>query len=160
MSVRCPEMGTTGGLYAAYGPSMDPELMLDRCPHSPFAGTGWVPGWRLTFGGWHRGLGSPIATVVQDPSSTVFVALYELAPSDHEELDRWEAADTGLSAKIRLRVSTLDGEVVPFVYVLTDYEGGLPTARYLAMLSDAAEKAGAPETYVAELRGRPCLSQE
>jgi len=34
-------------LYAAYGSNMDPAHMLQRCPSSPVAGTGWLPGWRL-----------------------------------------------------------------------------------------------------------------
>jgi hypothetical protein len=44
-------MSGSGGRYAAYGSNMDPEQMLERCPHSPVAGTGWLSGWRLTFGG-------------------------------------------------------------------------------------------------------------
>jgi AIG2-like family len=55
-------------------------------------------------------------------------------------------------------VSTLDGEVLAGVYVLNAYEGGLPSARYLGLLADAADKAGAPDEYVAELRSRPCRS--
>jgi AIG2-like family len=42
--------------------------------------------------------------------------------------------------------------------VLNDYEGGLPSARYLGIMADAAEMAGAPEDYVAALRRRPCTS--
>ena len=38
-------------LYAAYGSNMDPAQMLQRCPHSPQRGTGWLEGWRLSFGG-------------------------------------------------------------------------------------------------------------
>ena len=38
-------------LYAAYGSNLDPAQMHQRCPHSPVAGTGWLEGWRLTFGG-------------------------------------------------------------------------------------------------------------
>ena len=38
------------GLYAAYGSNMDPAQMLRRCPSSPHTGTGWIQGWRLTFG--------------------------------------------------------------------------------------------------------------
>ena len=38
-------------LYAAYGSNMDPDQMKERAPHSPMAGTGWLMGWRLTFGG-------------------------------------------------------------------------------------------------------------
>jgi AIG2-like family len=130
---------------------MDPELMLERCPHSPLAGTGWVNGWRLTFAGARS-----VATIVPDHLDSVFVALYELSPHDRDELDRWEAADTGLADSIRLRVLTLDGDVVAWAYVSTDYEGGLPTQRYLDRLAEAAAQAGAPEDYVQRLRARPC----
>jgi hypothetical protein len=53
-------------------------------------------------------------------------------------------------------VQTLDGPVLAWLYVLDAYEGGLPSARYLGVIADAAEAAGAPEDYVAELRSRPC----
>ena len=76
-------------LYAAYGSNMHPEQMLQRAPHSPMAGTGWLHGWRLTFGG----------------------------------------EDIG-------------------------WEGGLPSARYIGVMADAAEIAGAPDEYVHNLRTR------
>ncbi|MDT7546245.1 MAG: hypothetical protein QOE99_2355, partial [Actinomycetota bacterium] len=72
--------------------------------------------------------------------------------------DAWEGADTGLYRKIKVRVHTLDGDPLAWVYVLDGYEGGLPSARYLGVLADAAEAAGAPSDYVAELRSRPCSS--
>ncbi|MDT7670903.1 MAG: hypothetical protein QOC74_3686, partial [Pseudonocardiales bacterium] len=34
-------------------------------------------------------------------------------------------------------------------------EGGLPSARYLGVMADAAEQAGAPDDYVQALRTRP-----
>jgi hypothetical protein len=40
--------------------------------------------------------------------------------------------------------------------VLNAYEGGLPGARYLGLMADAAEAAGAPGDYVTALRQRPC----
>ncbi len=125
---------------------MDPEQMLERCPHSPAAGTGWLNGWRL------------LITIVEDPDSAVFVALYDVSPADYELLDRWESAESGLYRKIHVRVSTLDGELLAAVYVLNAYEGGLPSARYLGLIAEAADKAGAPDEYVAELRSRPCRS--
>ncbi|HUR01160.1 MAG TPA: gamma-glutamylcyclotransferase, partial [Nonomuraea sp.] len=67
-------------------------------------------------------------------------------------------ADTGLYRKLRVRVHTLNGEPLAWVYVLDGYEGGLPSARYLGVLAVAAEAAGAPDDYVKELRGRPCRS--
>ena len=55
-------------------------------------------------------------------------------------------------------METLDGDVLAWLYVLNAYEGGLPSARYLGIMADAAEKAGAPADYVADLRGRPSVS--
>ena len=103
-------MGLSGGLYAAYGSNMDPEQMLERCPHSPAAGTGWLNGWRLTFGGEEHGWDGALPMVVPDKDSQVFVALYDVSPHDMRTLDYWEGADTGLYNKIRLRISTLEGE--------------------------------------------------
>jgi gamma-glutamylcyclotransferase (GGCT)/AIG2-like uncharacterized protein YtfP len=151
-------MSSIGGLYAAYGSNMHPEQMLERCPHSPAAGTGWLMGWRLTFGGEENGWDGALAMIVPDADSSVFVALYDVSPHDHEVLDYWESANTGLYNKIKLRIVTLDGEQLAWVYLLDGYEGGLPSARYLGLIAEAAEAAGAPDDYVADLRARPCHS--
>lgn len=145
-------------LYAAYGSNMDPAQMAKRCPHSPQRGTGWLEGWRLTFGGEDRGWEGALATVVEDVLSSVFVMLYDVPPGDEATLDHWEGSDLGLYAKVRVRVSTLEGDVTAWLYVLDDYEGGLPSARYLGIIADAAELAGAPTDYVEDLRERPCRS--
>ena len=81
-----------------------------------------------------------------------------MSPQDLHALDVWEGADTGLYERIRLRVSTLDEDVLAWVYVLNGYEGGLPSARAIGLIADAAEAAGAPDEYVADLRARPCRS--
>jgi len=145
-------------LYAAYGSNMDPEQMLERAPASPVWGTGWLVGWRLTFGGEDLGWEGALATVVEEPGSQVFVMLYDLGHADEAALDRWEGGDLGLYVKLRVRVATLEGEQVAWIYVLDGYEGGLPGARYLGIMADAAETAGAPADYVADLRSRPCRS--
>ena len=132
--------------------------MAQRAPHSPLRGTGWLDGWRLTFGGEDRGWEGPLATVVEHELSQVFVALYDVTDADAVQMDRWEAADLALFRKLRVRVHTLDGDVLAWLYVLNDYEGGLPSARYLGVMADAAEQAGAPDDYVRELRDRPCTS--
>lgn len=143
-------------LYAAYGSNLDPELMRLRCPHSPVHGSGWLPGWRLTFGGEHLGWEGALATVVEAPGSTVFVMLYDVTAQDAAQLDAWEGAELGLYTRLRVRVATLDGTVLAWTYVLDAYEGGLPNARYLGLIADAAAAAGAPDDYVTELRTRPC----
>jgi hypothetical protein len=145
-------------LYAAYGSNMDPRRMLERCPHSPLRSTGWLIGWRLTFGGEEHGWDGALATVVEDPLEQVFVALYDVTDEDEAGLDALEQADTGLYHKTRIRVSTLLGEQLAWTYVLDAYEGGLPSAGTVGILADAAEAAGAPDDYVAALRARPCRS--
>ena len=77
-------------LYAAYGSNMDPEQMLLRCPHSPQRGTGWLEGWRLTFGGEDIGWDGALTTVVEAPNYRVFVVLYDMFETDEKELDKWD----------------------------------------------------------------------
>ena len=132
--------------------------MAERCPHSPQQGTGWLEGWRLTFGGEDIGWEGPLATVVEDVAERVFVVLYEISHLDERSLDRWDGVTLGYFRKTRVRVETLDGDAPAWLYVLNAYEGGLPSERYLGMLADAAEKAGAPADYVDDLRGRPSIS--
>ena len=145
-------------LYAAYGPNMDPRKMSARCPHSPFQGTGWLLGYRLTFGGEEFGWDGALATVVEDHLDQVFVAVYDVTDEDAAVLDDWESVSTGLYLKTRVRVATMLGEQLAWTYVLDAYEGGLPSASYLGILAAAAEAADAPADYVAALRARPCRS--
>ncbi|EOM75432.1 gamma-glutamylcyclotransferase [Rhodococcus rhodnii] len=143
-------------IYAAYGSNMDPEQMMQRCPHSPMAGTGWLHGWRLTFSGGDIGWEGALATVVEDrhDDARVFVVLYDVPEEDERSLDRWEGSELGIHRKIRVRIDTESGAVLAWLYVMDAYEGGLPSARYLGVVADAAEVAGAPDDYVRELRTR------
>jgi hypothetical protein len=129
-----------------------------RCPHSPLHTTGWLLGWRLTFGGEDHGWDGALATIVEDPLEQVFVAVYDVTDEDASRLDGWESADSGLYRRTRVRVDTLAGELVAWTYVLDAYEGGLPSAMYLGTIADAAEAADAPDDYVRSLRERPCRS--
>lgn len=149
-------------LYAAYGSNLDPAQMAGRCPHSPLRWTGWIPGWRLTFGG--EGWDGALPTLVEETDAEqsdahVYVAVYDVTSADESTLDEWESADAqGLYNKVRVRVETLDGIKTAWVYVLDDFEGGMPSARTLGILADSAQSAGAPEDYLTELRARPCRS--
>jgi len=132
--------------------------MSERCPHSPLRSTGWLTGWRLTFGGEDLGWDGALATIVQDPFEQVFVALYDVTDDDMAVLDNLESADSGLYRKTRVRVATMTGSHLAWTYVLDAYEGGLPSASTIGILADAAEAADAPADYVAGLRARPCRS--
>jgi gamma-glutamylcyclotransferase (GGCT)/AIG2-like uncharacterized protein YtfP len=145
-------------MYAAYGSNMNPAQMAARCPHSPQRGTGWLEGWRLTFGGEDLSWESALGTVVEDADERVFVVLYDLSEADEAALDSWDGVTLGYYRKLKVRVATLDGDVLAWLYVVNAYEGGLPSAMYLATMAEAAEAAGAPADYVSELRARPCSS--
>ncbi|HEX4060111.1 MAG TPA: gamma-glutamylcyclotransferase [Streptosporangiaceae bacterium] len=145
-------------LYAAYGSNMDSAQMSERCPHSPQHGSGWLEGWRLTFGGSDLGWEGALATIVEDDDERVFVVLYDLSDTDEAALDHWDGFTLDYYRKLRVRVHTLDGEALAWLYVLNGYEGGLPSARYIGIMADAAEKASAPADYVSWLRARPCRS--
>lgn len=145
-------------IYAAYASSLDPAQMARRAPHSPSRGTGWLHGWRLTFGGEDRGWDGALATVVEDPTSAVYVALYDVTEPDAASLHEWEGVSIDLYRTLRVRVATLDGDVLAWLFVLDAYEGGLPSAAYVGLIAEAAQSAGAPDDYVASLRALPCRS--
>ena len=105
-------------LYAAYGSNMDPAQMVKRCPHSPQRGTGWLEGWRLTFGGEDVSWEGARATVVEDAAQRVFVVLYDVPETDEQALDRWDGATLDYYRKLRVRVQTLDSDVLAWLYVL------------------------------------------
>jgi gamma-glutamylcyclotransferase (GGCT)/AIG2-like uncharacterized protein YtfP len=127
--------------------------MLQRAPHSPHLGTGWLRGWRLTFGGEEIGWEGAVATLAEDPSASVFVAIYDLTRQDESALDEWEGVNTNLYSKIRVRVDTLSGVQLCYVYVLNSFEGGNPSKRYLEIMLNAALEAGAPSDYIEMLKG-------
>jgi gamma-glutamylcyclotransferase (GGCT)/AIG2-like uncharacterized protein YtfP len=130
--------------------------MRAYCPRSPMIGIGWLEGWRLTFAGEAElGWEGSVTTIVEAPDERVFVALYDVHPLDEKQLDEVEGVTAGTYNKLHLRVATLDGDETAWVYVYSGYEGGLPTAWYLAEIATAAEKAGAPADYVQRLRDRP-----
>jgi gamma-glutamylcyclotransferase (GGCT)/AIG2-like uncharacterized protein YtfP len=130
--------------------------MRAYCPHSPLVGTGWLEGWRLTFGGEDLlGYEGSVCTIVESEGDRVFVALYDVHPHDAQLLDEVEGVAAGTYQRLHVRVASLDGEHTAWVYVFTGYEGGLPTAWYLSEIANAARKAGAPDDYVAALRSRP-----
>ena len=80
-----------------------------------------------------------------------FVVMFAASNSDQKKAGK--IAQAVQVAFKEMAVFTPTGKVV----ALYD-EGGLPSARYLGILAEAAEAAGAPDDYVADLRARPCQS--
>ena len=138
-------------LYAAYGSNLDPAQMHQRCPHSPVAGTGWLEGWRLTFGGEDLGWEGSLATLVEAPGEHVFVgalrhdrrrrrAARRLGGRRHRALPQAPGAGARRSTASKLA----------WVYVLDGYEGGLP----VGALPRRARRRGGGRRRAGRLRAR------
>ena len=130
-------------LYAAYGSNMDPAQMMERAPYSPMAGTGWLAGWRLTFGGEDLGWEGALATVVEDRSARVFVVLYDMTSADESNLDRWEGSEFGVHKKIRCRVERLSSDTTTDPVRFYSYRRDGRTGRHAALIwlnSEAAHR--------------------
>ena len=84
-----------------------------------------------------------------------------MTKEDEENLDRWEGSRAGLPQEDPLPGATAQSSdtttdpVLAWLYVVDAWEGGMPSARYLGVMADAAEIAGAPAEYVHDLRTRP-----
>ena len=146
-------------LYAAYGVNLDTANMAKRAPNSPPVSSGWLFGWRLTFGGEDLAWQGALPTVVEDPDGQVFVMLYAMTDSDARNLDSAEGFDLGFYEKLHVRVSTLDGDETAWLYVLKGYEGGYPDREARDAIVEAAKSAGAPSDYLARLVDWTCREE-
>ena len=147
-------------LYAAYGSNLDPEQMALRAPALPAARHRLAGGLAAHLRRRGRRLGGPAGTVVERPEPPGLRRAVRPHAGRRGVAGPLGGRRIGPIRKIRVRVQTLDGDVAAWIYVLDAYEGGLPSARYLGMIADAAEAGGAPDDYVTELRTRPCTSVE
>ena len=150
------------GLYAAYGSNMDPAQMLRRCPSSPHTGTGWIRGWRLTFGAEEYGWEGALATLVPDDDAERPRRLRgALRPH------RGRRAGPGrlggrrprpLPAGAPARAHPDGRRRWPTSTCWTPSRAACPRRGTWAAIADAAEAAGAPTDYVTALRSRECRS--
>ena len=116
---RRPRSGTPRPIPCAPWPSTPPTAATwtrGRWPagartRRSAAPAGWTAGGSRSAARTWAGR-APLATLVEDPAAQVFVALYDVTEPTTPALDRWEAADLALFRKVRVRVHTLDGEVL------------------------------------------------
>jgi gamma-glutamylcyclotransferase (GGCT)/AIG2-like uncharacterized protein YtfP len=132
-------------LYFAYGANMDVAAMAKRCPSSKPVGLARLPRhrWIISTDGY--------ANVVRDPRREVHGMLWELALSDVPVLDRFEDVPR-LYRKVNQPVISTAGIRRALVYVGRAGQAGRPRPGYLDDVVRAAESAGLPVAYVAEMR--------
>src|ERR1700709_1939436 len=107
---------------------MHPEQMLQRAPHSPMAGTGWIHGWRLTFGGEDVGWEGALATLVEDPLSSAHPRRCAVPDLDEKVLDEWESYPQ-VREKIGARAARSAWASLGAGPAPRAYEGGMPSCR-------------------------------
>jgi hypothetical protein len=129
-------------LYAAYGSNMCRDQMAVRCPAARPVGTATLAGWRFRI---NR---DGFATLVADPASRAHVLVWELDATDEANLDVYEEVATGMYRKSAIEVPS-QGEAL--IYLAADAAIGRPQPGYLERIVAAADAAGFPPSYVAEL---------
>lgn len=138
--------------YFAYGSNMDRAHMAKLCPRAEALGVAVVR--EHCFFIAHGGYGS----VAPKRNSLVFGVLWKIAADNIAALDAYEAVGEGLYRHAALPVR-FDGKLLrALVYVATDTRRGQASARYRAMVLNAAADWALPEDYVRLLETEMPLS--
>jgi cation transport regulator ChaC len=133
--------------HFAYGSNMDSVAMRRRCPSAVAIGVGRLNGWRFII--MHGGY----ASVVPDPSASVYGVLWRVTPRDLAALRAYEALDSGLYLRRTLPVRLAGRNVSALVYVGHTRVPGRPRVGYQdGIVIPSARDWGLPERYIAELR--------
>ncbi len=131
--------------YIAYGSNLCLWQMRRRCPTSKPIGKGILKGWRLAFKGSRTG---SYLTIVKDPDGEVPVGLFRVSREDEAALDRYEGYPV-FYQKIRQTVSTQDGDVTGFVYLMPENAGyGIPSDVYAFTCLEGYDNFGLDHEYL------------
>lgn len=134
-------------LYFAYGSNMDPAQMAVRCPGARPAGRALLPDYRFLIN--TRG----VATVAAEAGARVHGLLWEITEAHVHALDGFEGVPKGRYYRDFLKVCAESGERLrPLIYIDPIAERGVPKEKYMEQVYGAAEAAGFPPAYLAELR--------
>jgi len=134
-------------LYFAYGSNMDETQMLEeRCPGAILSEVAKLPGYRFLIN-THG-----VATIIPNPESDVYGALWSITPDDEESLDRYEGVKHGHYRRDELDVESETETRPALVYIATNDTPGSPSGTYMKLIIDAAIQRGLPEKYLRELR--------
>lgn len=132
-------------LCFAYGSNMDRGAMAGRCPRSRPLGPARLPRRRLVI------MREGYLSVVRDPRRTVLGLLWDVALADMSMLDRYEDVASGLYTKQHLPVIASGGPRKALVYIGSNAGPGAPRPGYLEGVLAAAQAAGLPFAYRAEI---------
>ena len=143
---------TGRALYFAYGSNLLSERLRGRVASARAVCAAWLDGHRLTCGKLGRD-GTGKATLVKDASARVWGAVYSIAATDWEALDRFEPG----YARVALAVMTARRESLLATTYLAPVTAAdpVPLASYKQLIVAGAREHGLPAEYIAWLRRLP-----
>jgi gamma-glutamylcyclotransferase (GGCT)/AIG2-like uncharacterized protein YtfP len=145
--------------YFAYGSNLDTTQMAQRCPGAVVVGPGRLAGYRLGFTSYSPMWDGGVADVMPTPDAEVWGLLYQVTPADLRRLDEYEGYPR-VYTRHRVSVETPSGESIETWTYAVVHKRRLvrPSPGYIAILLDAAQRWGFPESYQAFLRAIPIKS--
>ena len=113
--------------------------MLDRAPAAAHVCPAVLKDWRLTF---RRG----VADIAPAPGRQVLGGVWSVDDPDFDALDRYEGIVSGAYSRYRLPVTTDEGEIWAWTYVMPRGHGDRepPYEGYLATVANGLEQWGHP----------------
>jgi gamma-glutamylcyclotransferase (GGCT)/AIG2-like uncharacterized protein YtfP len=142
--------------YFAYGSNMLPAAIRAACPGHRYLGLARLPDHRLAFTRRSIRTGTGVADVVPAAGCQVWGALYELAATDFEALDRKEGAGWAYY-KILVQVLPAGGlspvEALTYTVARKEPAPVTPSTNYFRDLVAGARSRGAPAAYIEYLTG-------
>ena len=130
-----------GNLYCAYGSNMDLEQMRYRCPNSKVISTSYIEDYRLQF--------NQHATIVKDKGTKVPVVLWEIAPQDWRNLDRYEGYPSYYRKElVNVKVGGVERASLVYIMNKPDFAISPPTQAYLDGIKRGCKQHGIDTGYL------------
>ena len=131
--------------YAAYGSNLHPLRLRERAPSARLEGTGFLPDWSLRF--HKRSVDASAKCSIQQGSSGVHFAIYDVSKADKENLDRIEGVGSGYDV-MHLDIPDF-GQCFSYAASDTHIDETLdPYDWYQALVLAGARALGFPRDYV------------
>ncbi|KAK7597818.1 hypothetical protein V9T40_010043 [Parthenolecanium corni] len=150
-------------LYFAYGSNLFAERIHANNPTAIRKGIGKLNGYRLDFGYHSKKWNGSVATIVPDPDSHVWGAVWEVDITDIPNLDRQEGVGSKIYDVVYVSPEMPSkGTVTCRCYQLCDLppkitDGAVPENRkpsllYLSIILRGAEQSQLPNYYIQQLQ--------
>ena len=151
--------GESAELYNfAYGSNMNSEQVRARCTNAKLVAVAKLPDHQLGFFGYSAVWDGAEESVVPAPGQDVWGVIYELSPSDKEQLDDAQDAlfdGSGAYFHSPAKVTDQQGKVYSVLLYKKAKLGNpeKPSEEYLNFIVQGAVERGLPSAYVDQLRG-------